>query len=47
LTYENRTKDFKVGSLDTPKNLVHEKTYNGEDFFLIEEEFFDYLRMKE
>ena len=46
LTYENRTKDFKSGSLDTPKEQVLEKTYNGEDFYLIEEEFYNYLRIK-
>ena len=47
LTYVNRTKSKADGVNDTRGDLVLEKTYEGEDFLKIKQEFEMYLRIKE
>ena len=47
MTYVNRTKSIEAGINDTRGDLVLEKTYEGEDFIKIKQEFEMYLRMKE
>ena len=47
LKYVERTKNFKQGPLDTPKELVLEKTYEGEDFLRVKAEFETYITIKE
>ena len=46
LTYQNRTKDLKAGPLDTPPEAVLKKTYTGEDFFQVYQDFENYLQEK-
>jgi large subunit ribosomal protein L24 len=47
LKFINRTKDKKVNDYDTKPEDVLEKTYRGEDFVKIFNEFHEYIRMKE
>ena len=47
LTYNERTKNFKDGVLDTPKGLALMKTYQGEDFIRVKRDFEAYLEVKE
>ena len=46
LTYSMRTKDYKNGPLDTLPEQVHKKTYTGEDFFQVYQDFENYLSEK-
>ena len=43
LTYLERTKNFKEGPNDTPRDLVLKKTYQGEDFIRVRNEFETYI----
>ena len=45
-TYLARTKDYKPGPLDTPGDVVLKKTYAGEDFYRVYQEFEEYLHEK-
>ena len=47
LKYINRTKSKEPGDQDTLPDDVLEKTYKGEDFVRVYNEFQEYLRMKE
>ena len=47
LKFINRTKDKEQGDLDTNPELVLQKTYKGEDFVKVFNEFSEYIRMKE
>ena len=47
LKYINRTKDKESGDLDTLPADVLEKTYKGEDFVKVFNEFQEFIRMKE
>mmetsp|Transcript_33432 Transcript_33432/g.51318 ORF Transcript_33432/g.51318 Transcript_33432/m.51318 type:complete len:128 (-) Transcript_33432:10-393(-) len=47
LRYQNRTKSKEMGEFDTPPSLVLEKTYQGEDFVSVFNQFEEYIRMKE
>ena len=47
LKFINRIKDKKMGEHDTDPELVLEKTYTGEDFLSVYNEFNEYIRMKE
>ena len=46
LTYLARTKDTKPGPLDTAPEAVLKKTYAGEDFLRVYQEFDNYLQEK-
>ena len=46
LTYIERTKNFKDGPNDTPKELVLTKTYQGEDFLRVKHDFEAYIALK-
>ena len=46
LTYLARTKDTKPGPLDTVPEAVLKKTYAGEDFLRVYQEFDNYLQDK-
>ena len=47
LKYTVRTKDKEPGDLDTKPEDVLERTYKGEDFVRVYNEFQEFLRMKE
>ena len=47
LTFVNRTAKKEDGLLDTKTELVHEKTYTGEDFMRVKAEFEEFIRIKE
>ena len=47
LKFINRTKDKEQGDCDTNPEHVLEKTYKGEDFVKVFNEFSEYIRMKE
>ena len=47
LKYINRTKDKEQGDMDTNPEDVVAKTYFGEDFVKIFNEFQEYIRVKE
>ena len=47
LTYIARTKDYKPGPLDTPADAVLKKTYHGEDWLRIFQDFEAYLQEKQ
>ena len=47
LKHVNRTKDKEQGDYDTNPEDVLEKTYNGEDFVSVFNEFQEYIRIKE
>jgi large subunit ribosomal protein L24 len=47
LSFINRTKKKEDGLLDTKTELVHEKTYTGEDFMRVKAEFEEFIRIKE
>ena len=47
LKHVNRTKDKKQGEQDTNPEDVLEKTYKGEDFVSIFNEFNEFIRVKE
>jgi len=47
LKYINRTKDKEPGDFDTRPEDVIEKTYQGEDFVKVYNEFQEYIRIKE
>ena len=47
LKYINRTKKRQIGDLDTAPEDVLLKTYKGEDFVRVYNEFQEYIRMKE
>lgn len=46
LTYLVRTKDNKPGPLDTMPEAVLKKTYAGEDFMRVYQDFDNYLQEK-
>ena len=47
MKFINRTKNKEAGDLDTIPDNVLQKTYKGEDFVKIYNEFSEYIRMKE
>ena len=47
MKYINRTKDKEPGDFDTRPEDVIEKTYQGEDFVKVYNEFQEYIRIKE
>ncbi len=47
LKHINRTKDREVGDFDTNVEDVLEKTYTGEDFVTVYNEFQEFIRIKE
>ena len=47
MKYINRTKNKEAGDNDTAPDDGLEKTYKGEDFVRVYNEFQEYIRMKE
>ena len=47
MKYINRTKSKEMGDFDTDPKDVIEKTYTGEDFVKVYNEFQEYIRIKE